>query len=82
MKDKKSIVFIEVRYRENFNYGTSTETITFNKQQKIIKTAYFYLYKENLYEKVCSRFDVIALSGTLNQLAVNWIKDAFQVPFD
>ena len=74
----KQIVFIEVRYRKSIFFGEPAETINTIKQQKIIKTANYYLnYKFNN-QPIYYRFDVIACSGSLNNIKINWLKNAFQ----
>jgi putative endonuclease len=60
-KDHQTIVFVEVRFRKKSDYGSSIESIDFKKQQKIIKAAEFYLYKNKLTESVTCRFDVIGI---------------------
>jgi putative endonuclease len=72
MQDDNQIVFVEVRYRSQLHYGNSLETVNLNKQQKIIRTALFYLNERT--EMQSCRFDVIAFSP--NQ-QVKWIKNAF-----
>lgn len=79
MQDHDSLVFTEVRLRENQEYGSGLESITRNKQNKIIRTAKYYLQQENLTNKAFCRFDVISLATTQNNDDVLWIKDAFQV---
>lgn len=76
MQDKDVLVFVEVRYRHDTCFGNPLETITFNKQKKIIKTAYYYLSKFCSIDAPC-RFDVVAVVGNLQQPRVEWIKDAF-----
>jgi len=43
MSDQQTLVFIEVRYRKSHHYGSSAESVTINKQKKIIHTAVLYL---------------------------------------
>lgn len=57
--DKDTIVFIEVKYRKNNNFGTPLESISLSKIKSICKTAKFYLKSE---EKD-SRFDVISIES-------------------
>lgn len=83
-KDKDTLVFIEVRYRKNSQYGNSVETINRQKQNKIIKTAQYYLQKNRLTELVNCRFDVIGIEPEEKQVStlkadysINWIKNAF-----
>jgi putative endonuclease len=77
-KDKGSLVFIEVRYRSNGRFGQAFETIDHRKQQKIIKTASYYLHSNQLTEKISSRFDVIGIvPAELHEYDIQWIKNAF-----
>ncbi|MGH1542034.1 MAG: YraN family protein [Arenicella sp.] len=79
-KDKDTLVFIEVRYRKNSQYGHSFETVTQKKQQKILTAARHYLHKHKLTESVSSRFDVIGIDDNNNSHSnekINWIKNAF-----
>jgi putative endonuclease len=77
MEHRKSLVFIEVRYRKNLAHGHPGETVTTHKQKKLIKTAEFYL--SGLKQKIppC-RFDVIAISGPEKKETIEWIENAFQ----
>ncbi len=78
LNPQNELVFIEVRYRKNRNFGVALASITRQKQQKITKTAAYYLQKQHLYEQPC-RFDVIAIVGSIKPTDLEWIKDAFQV---
>ena len=62
MRDKKTLVFVEVRYRKNNTHGSGLESVNHNKQQKIIKTALHYLQRHKLLNKTSCRFDVISAS--------------------
>ncbi len=69
------IVFIEVKTRKNKKYGYPCESVTKRKQQKIIKTAQFYINKNNVKDKQF-RFDVIEIfMGNSNN--INHICNAF-----
>ena len=78
MKEQKTLVFIEVRYRKQSGFGSPAETITKHKQRRIISAAQHYLLTAN--EKVMPpcRFDVIAMTGE-GRGHIEWIKNAFQV---
>lgn len=69
------LVFIEVRARRSDAYGSALESIHWAKQQKIIKTAQYFLLTHAQYQKYYLRFDVVALQG--NSLSINWIRNAF-----
>lgn len=72
-RDRKTIVFVEVKYRKSLNTGHPLEAITLAKQKKITMSAVYYLLKEYGRTDVSCRFDVI---GVLPDEIV-WIKDAF-----
>lgn len=74
MSDQDTLVFVEVRYRKNQDYGGATASVTRQKQHKLIKTAKHYLSQLDV-EPYC-RFDVIAMSESSSQ--PQWIQDAFQ----
>ena len=78
MKDQSTIVFIEVKYRKNSLFGGAISAVSPKKQQKIIKTALFYLQHRGLkeYNTPC-RFDVVAILGNFNYPDISWLKNAF-----
>ncbi|MEL0658232.1 YraN family protein [Psychromonas arctica] len=74
MSDNDTLVFIEVRYRKNQDYGGATASVTLQKQKKLIKTAKHYL--SQLDNEPYCRFDVVAINEKTTQ--PQWIQDAFQ----
>jgi putative endonuclease len=74
MQHNTTLVFIEVRLRSHTGFANAAESVTYRKQQKIIKTAQYYLQQYGLTDKANCRFDVIAFSDNGNP---EWIKDAF-----
>jgi putative endonuclease len=79
MRDKSCLVFVEVRARTNGSFADSLESVDFRKQQKIIKTATFYLQQQRLMDKINSRFDVVAVNGRADSLEFHWVKNAFGI---
>ena len=84
MKHKQTLVFIEVRYRKNDDYGGAAASITQKKQSKVRKTALHYMQKKG--REFNCRIDVVAISDTSNinhtdlnksTLDINWIQNAF-----
>lgn len=74
MLDKRCLVFIEVRYRKNANFGHAEMTITPSKQNKIKQAAQLWMISQNLnIEETEFRFDVFAITGKSQQ----WIINAF-----
>ncbi|MEZ5470541.1 MAG: YraN family protein [Marinicella sp.] len=77
MSDGNEWVFIEVRYKQSDEWTDPAESITKQKQQKIIKTAQQYLLKFDQAGKRTCRFDVILMSGDINSPQIEWIQHAF-----
>lgn len=78
-KNHDSLVFVEVRYRQNADFGSATESVTAIKQKKIISAALQYLQRHPEYQEFICRFDVIGLESDLKCPQINWIKDAFTI---
>ena len=57
-KDKKELVFVEVKTRTNKQYGNPIEGVNLLKQKHLIDTVKYYLYKKHL-ENNLVRLDVI-----------------------
>jgi putative endonuclease len=83
MEDNQHLIFVEVRYRKNIHHGSGSETVDYKKQQKLIKTASYFLQKHGLTESRACRFDVVGISGslsaqpTVNATNIEWLKNAF-----
>ena len=75
MKDDNCYVFVEVRSKKSQRFGGALLSVNYPKQQKIIKTAVFYLVKKKLYQRCPMRFDVVAFEGPQSEL--KWVKNAF-----
>lgn len=74
MQDKDTLVFVEVRCRNNPHYAHSLETITRSKQNKIKHAAKCFLLERRWYDKVDCRFDAVGIESTDELI---WIKNAF-----
>ncbi len=77
MRDVNTIVFVEVRFRENESRGTAAETVEYRKQHKIRKTAQHFLLAHKQQEQYSCRFDVLGITIVDQQLKFNWISNAF-----
>ena len=81
MLERSVLVFVEVRFRKNDLFGGALESITYNKQQKLRKTAELFLQQNKQYQQ--ARFDVVSVSkNTQTRLnrslySFDWISDAF-----
>lgn len=65
------VVFVEVKYRHSNSFGSPIEAITEDKIKKIIKTAQYFIVKNNL--NALHRFDIVAVTDE----KIEHIKNAF-----
>lgn len=75
MREGKTLVFVEVRLRSNADFGGAAMSITTSKQQRLARTAEYYLQQHG--ESAC-RFDAILMSA-MDMGNIEWIKNAFEV---
>lgn len=73
------VAFIEVKTRQTY-YFPITQTITFTKQQRIIKAAQHFILTHQLHDKVF-RFDVALVICNNNTYNIEYIDNAFQKAF-
>ena len=75
MKDRQTIVFVEVKYRKQTHFGHAAEFVTRKKIQKLTRTAYLWLSKNGLSPHTTDfRFDVVAIHQRGDH--IDWIKNA------
>lgn len=74
MRDGKTTVFVEVRYRRSAQFGGPAASVTWSKQHKLLQTARLWLARHNgSFDTVDCRFDVLAFTGN----DVEWLRNAF-----
>ena len=72
-KDKKELVFIEVKTRTNDMYGKPIEAVNMQKQKHLLNTIKYYLYSKHL-ENEFVRIDVIEVYFNNDTYKINHIK--------
>ena len=77
MKHRKSLVFVEVRYRKNTHFGSGSDTVDNRKQHKLILAAQYYLQQHRLTDAIACRFDVVSITGNLDNPHFDWLQNAF-----
>lgn len=73
-KKESYLVFVEVKYRKKESYGYPQEAVTYRKQQSMIKTARFYMYKNEISEYTPCRFDTVCILGEEINIIENCIE--------
>ncbi len=79
-KDKKTLVFVEVKATRTDSFGNPKWAVTPKKQRKISMVALYYL-KATKQNKVKARFDVVAISSSPDNPGVELIKNAFELAY-
>ena len=74
MRDKQTVIFVEVRMRASDDFGGAGASITPAKCKKIVTTAQHYLAE--LRETPPCRFDVVLLGAGASP-KIEWIRNAF-----
>jgi putative endonuclease len=77
--DQQTLIFFEVRYRQQQHYGSALESVTLTKQKRIYKTALFFLMQHPKFRHFDYRFDIITASTYNNEIIFHWLKNAFQI---
>lgn len=75
-RDREYLVFVEVRYRSSDSHGGAAGSIGPQKQQRLRRTAEFWLQQQRRSNSPC-RFDVVTISGRLDNPVLDWIRNAF-----
>ncbi len=79
MRERDTLVFVEVRFRRSNSHGDACATVDWRKQRKLQRAAQVFLQRSGLRDQLPCRFDVLGitrdpLSGSL---AFDWIPAAF-----
>ena len=79
MRDRDTLVFVEVRYRSRDAFGSAAESVGRVKQRRIVKAASRYLQRHPRWADHVCRFDVISMSGDAANPDIEWIRHAFEL---
>ena len=71
--DGDCIVFVEVKYRTNTDYGYPQEAVSINKRRKIVLVSGYYRMRNGLGDGTNFRFDIVSILGD----KIRWDKNAF-----
>ena len=77
MLDQQTVVFIEVRLRNQQHFGGAVSSVTAAKQRRLMEAASLFLSDQPLWAAHPCRFDVLAMDRRNGCYNFNWIKNAF-----
>ena len=72
------VVIVEVRYRRSEARGRAQDTVTREKQVRIVRAAHDYLRRHPALKNCRIRFDVAGVSRQGLFLTCEWVENAFQ----
>ena len=76
MQHQACLVFVEVRFRKHSQFGTGADSVDYRKQQKILKTAEFFLQRHVNYNQHPCRIDVVSIGPGKEE--IDWIINAVE----
>ena len=79
-KEKKTIVFVEVKSRRSIRYGNPKWAVTPRKQRKISMVALQYL-KSTRQMAERARFDVVTVISNRDEPQIELVKNAFELAY-
>jgi uncharacterized protein (TIGR00252 family) len=77
MLDAGTLVFVEVRFRRNSNFGGAAVSIDAAKRRKIARASQAWLSSHRQFANASCRFDVVAVTPRGGGLQCEWIRSAF-----
>ena len=76
-REKDVLVFVEVKTRADFTFGSPFEAVNHRKKEKIKKVALSYM--KRLKKECPARFDVLSINVEDGREKIEHIRDAFEV---
>lgn len=78
-REGDALVFVEVRARSRSRYASAAASVDRRKQQRLLRTARYYLHSHPAAAQLPCRFDVIAIEPRQCPAPpeVRWIRSAF-----
>ena len=77
-RDGPTIVFVEVKTRQDRAFGSAEESVGFIKRRRIVRIAQEFVAEHHLDACSC-RFDVVAIHVDAGRIAIEVYKNAFDL---
>jgi putative endonuclease len=78
MRDRDTLVFVEVRYRKSTAFGGAAASVDAGKRRKLVLAAELFLTSHREFARLPCRFDVVAAHGDVEAPTFDWLRDAFR----
>ena len=80
-REKKTLVFVEVKSRRSIRFGSPKWAVTPKKQRTISMVALSYL-KNTKQTEAKARFDVVTITSNQDEPRIEIIKNAFELAYE
>ena len=77
MHHGQRLVIVEIRYRRDRSFMTPGESISHTKRHRIARATLHFIQHHPRHQRQPVRFDVVCLSGPLDDSRINWMPGAF-----
>ena len=78
MRDRGTLVFVEVRHRRSGGHGGGAASVDASKRRRLVRAAERFLLAHPQCAELPCRFDVVEASGDPDSPRLNWLRDAFR----
>ena len=78
MRDRDTVVFVEVRYRRASGFGDGIDSVNAGKRAKLVRAAEVFLASHPRLAGDACRFDVLAIAGDTQTPSLDWRRNAFE----
>ena len=76
--DAGALVVVEVRYRGRSDFGSALESVTWRKQNRILRATRHYLMRHPQHAARPLRIDIVAIDrGAAAKPTLTWLRNAF-----
>jgi putative endonuclease len=77
MRERDTLVFVEVRYRRSGRFGGGIDSVDAGKRAKLVRSASAFLADHPRFADRACRFDVVAIGDDRGAPSFDWRRDAF-----
>lgn len=77
MRDKDTLIFVEVKLRKSDTFGSAAAMVTHAKQKKLLKAARHFMMYHPATAQCDMRFDVVGITQSKRTCPIDWIQHAF-----
>ncbi|HEY6984808.1 MAG TPA: YraN family protein [Rhodanobacteraceae bacterium] len=77
MRERDTVVFVEVRYRRTGQFGDGVDSVSAGKRTRLVRAAGAFLAEHPRLAQAPCRFDVLAIAGDA-RTPPDWRRNAFE----